>query len=38
MGVSAKTAIKKAANNGRCEKEAWQDRELENAYGIVLGF
>ena len=38
MGVSTKTAIKKVANNGRCEKEAWQYRELENANGIALGF
>ena len=38
MGVSAKAGIREAANNARCEKEAWQYRELENAHGIVLGF
>ena len=38
MGVSAKTATKQMANNGRCKKEAWQYRELGSAHGIVLGF
>ena len=38
MGVSAKTAIKQVANNGRCKKEGWQYRELGSAHGIVLGF
>ena len=37
MEVSAKTAIKQAANNGRY-KEAWQYRELGSAHGILLGF
>ena len=38
MGVSAKTAINQAANNGRYKKEAWQYRELGSAHGILLGF
>ena len=37
MGVSAKTAINQAANNGRY-REAWQYRELGSAHGILLGF
>ena len=38
MGVSAKTAIKQAVNNGRYKKEAWQYREFGSTHGIVLGF
>ena len=38
MGVSAKTAIKQVANNGRYKKEAWQYRELGSAHGNALGF
>ena len=38
MGVSAKTAIKQAVNNGRYKKEAWQYREFGSAHGIVFGW
>ena len=38
MGVSAKTAMKQVANNGRYKNEAWQYRKLGSAQGIVLGF
>ena len=37
MGVSAKSAIKQLANNGRYWKEARQYRELEDAHAFLLG-